>query len=67
MPIRCDRQMLAQATRMTDASLLDQEMAGLAEFVSPLMNVEELPGIFANAFQDHFSIQFQLRSSDEYY
>jgi lipoate-protein ligase A len=67
MPIRCDRQMLAQATRMTDASLLDQEMAGLAEFVSPLMNVEELPGIFANAFQDHFSIQFQLGSSDEYY
>src|SRR6185369_6413735 len=33
MPITCDRHALARATRMVDTGLLEQEMAGVAEFL----------------------------------
>lgn len=64
MPVTCDRKALAFATRLEDSSLLDREMAGLAEFLPERPTIEQLTGTFVRAFQDRFSIEFQLRNSD---
>lgn len=64
MPITVNREVLARATRMTDTSLLDREMAGSAEFLPDRPTLEELTGAFMRAFEDYFSIEFQLRNSD---
>jgi lipoyl(octanoyl) transferase len=64
MPVTCDRKALASATRLEDSSLLDREMAGLAEFLAERPTAEELTGTFVRAFQARFSIEFQLRNSD---
>jgi len=64
MPITCDRRALGLATRLQDWSLLDGEMAGLAEFLAERPSVEQLTGTFIRAFQERFSIEFQLRNSD---
>src|SRR5207253_5969290 len=55
MPITCDREVLARATRMPDTTLLDEEMAGVAEFLAERPSVEQLRGAFVRAFQDYFS------------
>jgi hypothetical protein len=64
MPVTCDRKALACATRFEDSSLLDREMAGLAEFLTERPTVEQLTGTFVRAFQERFYIEFQLRNSD---
>ena len=64
MPITCDRKVLASATRLQDSSLLDREMAGLAEFLAERPTIEQLTGTFVRAFQDRFSIEFRRRNSD---
>lgn len=64
MPITCNREALARATRVPDASILDQEMAGIAEFLSQRPTLAELTGAFIRGFQDYFSIEFQVRNSD---
>ena len=64
MPITCDRKALAFATRLEDSSLLDREMAGLAEFMAERPSIEQLTGTFIRAFQERFSIEFHLRNSD---
>jgi len=64
MPVTCDRKALAFATQLQDSSLLDQEMAGLAEFLPERPTIEQLTSTFIRAFQDRFSIEFQLRNSD---
>jgi lipoate-protein ligase A len=64
MPITCDRKALALATRLQDSSLLDGEMAGLAEFLAQRPTIEQLTGTFVRAFQERFSIEFHLRNSD---
>jgi lipoate-protein ligase A len=64
MPITCDREALARATRLRDASSLEREMAGVAEFLPVRPSVEQFTGAFVRAFQDSFSIEFRLRNSD---
>jgi lipoyl(octanoyl) transferase len=64
MPITCDRQALACATRLEDSTLLDREMAGVAEFLAERPTIEQLTGAFIRAFQESFSIELQLRNSD---
>jgi len=60
MPITCDREVLARATRMADAEPLDREMAGVAEFLDPRPSVAQLRDALIRAFQDYFSIEFVL-------
>src|SRR5262245_15072138 len=60
MPITCNRPELARATRLPSPDPLDQEMAGLAEFLPQRPTVEQLRGALIRAFQDHFSIEFML-------
>ena len=64
MPITCDRQALAFATRLEDSTLLDREMAGVEEFLVERPPIEQLTGTFIRAFQERFSIEFHLRNSD---
>jgi lipoate-protein ligase A len=62
MPILCDRDMLARATRMTESALLYQEMAGLAEFLPKRPSVEELIDALLAGFQQRFGIEFNPES-----
>src|SRR6516165_7356800 len=58
MPITCDRDALARATRMTDPAPLEAEMAGVAEFLPERPTLEQLRGAFIQALQDYFSVEF---------
>lgn len=60
MPITCNREALARATKMMDAGPLETEMAGIAEFLSTRPDLEELRSAFVAAFQDYFSMEFML-------
>jgi lipoate-protein ligase A len=62
MPIACDREMLARATRMTDSSVLYEEMAGLAEFLPARPDVKELINALLFGFQTRFDVDFQQES-----
>ena len=62
MPILCDRDMLARATRMTDSAVLYQEMAGLAEFLPKRPSVEELINALLAGFQQRFGIELSPES-----
>jgi lipoate-protein ligase A len=63
MPITCNREALARATRMSDASVLEHEMAGIAEFVTERPAPAALTGAFIRAFQEYFSIEFEAPNS----
>ena len=60
MPITCNRETLARATRMPGTEPLEKEMAGVAEFMQLRPSLEEFRSAFIRAFQDHFSIDFVL-------
>jgi lipoate-protein ligase A len=60
LPITCNRETLARATRLMSVELLDKEMAGVAEFLAKRPTLEELRGAFIRAFQDYFSVEFVL-------
>jgi lipoate-protein ligase A len=60
MPITCNREALAKATRMVDTGVLEKEMAGVAEFLPERPGLEELRKAFIQAFQDYFSMAFML-------
>jgi lipoate-protein ligase A len=60
LPITCNREALARATRLPNIALLAQEMAGVAEFLPKRPTIEELRAAFIGAFQDYFSIEFVL-------
>ena len=62
MPILCDRDQLARVTRMADAALLYEEMAGIAEFVPVRPSLEELTNQLVEAFQSRFAIEFRRRA-----
>jgi lipoate-protein ligase A len=64
MPITCDRAVLARATRLPDVALLEQEMAGIAEFLDERPSIEDLSGAFIRAFEEQFSIEFRLLRED---
>ncbi|HET9220712.1 MAG TPA: lipoate--protein ligase family protein [Terriglobia bacterium] len=61
MPIECDREKLAVATRMRDSRLLYQEMAGLAEFLPERPSIENLTDALIAGFKTRFAIEFQPR------
>src|SRR5881397_601357 len=63
MPITCNREVLARATRLTDGSSLEQEMAGVAEFLPVRPTLQQLTGAFIRSFQEYFSVEFQVRDS----
>ena len=60
MPITCDRETLARATRLPDSTALHEEMAGVAEFLPERPSLERLRSAFVRAFQDHFLVEFVL-------
>ena len=60
LPITCNRETLARATRLADFRLLDREMAGAAEFLAERPTPEQLRDALIAAFQDYFSVAFML-------
>ncbi len=64
MPITVNYEALAFATQLADIRLLETEMAGCADFLPARPTLQELTGAFMRAFQEYFSIEFQLRDSD---
>lgn len=64
MPITCNREALARATRLEEPSLLEREMAGVGEFLAERPTIDQLTGAFIRAFQESFSIEFKIRNSD---
>jgi lipoate-protein ligase A len=66
MPLTCDRETLARATRLADRSSLEREMAGVVEFLSKRPSMEQFSGAFVRAFQDHFSIEFANSKPPDY-
>ena len=61
MPISCDREALAHATRMTESESLYREMAGIAEFMSERPTLALLTNALIGSFQDQFGVEFQRR------
>jgi lipoyl(octanoyl) transferase len=64
MPITCNLEALARATRLENPSLLEREMAGVGEFLAERPTVEQLTGAFIRSFQETFCIEFRVRNSD---
>jgi lipoate-protein ligase A len=61
MPITCDREALARATGLPDSTILEREMAGVAEFLAERPSLGQLRSGFIRAFQEHFSIEFEVK------
>jgi hypothetical protein len=59
MPITCDYEALALATRLPDAEMLRREMAGVADFLPGRPPIRTFTGTFVYAFQSYFSIEFR--------
>jgi lipoyl(octanoyl) transferase len=64
MPITCDRETLALATRMSETDSLYREMAGLAEFLPDRPSVDFLTNALIGSFQELFDMEFRRRDSD---
>jgi len=64
MPITCDREMLALATRMAETGSLYREMAGLAEFLPERPSLAILTNALIGSFQDRFVMEFRRRDCD---
>lgn len=62
MPITCDRELLARATRMTGGGELDREMAGLAECLPERPSMAALVDAFSHAFSERFGVDLERRS-----
>ena len=63
MPITCNRETLARATRMVETDSLYREMAGLAEFLAERPTVELLTNTLIGCFQDRFAVEFRRRAA----
>jgi len=61
MPILCDREKLARATRMPDPGILYEEMAGLSEFLLVRPSIEELTFALLAGFRKRFTVEFRPR------
>ena len=59
MPIGCDREKLARATRMPDPGPLYEEMAGIAEFLAVRPSIERLAEALTAGFESRFGIEFR--------
>jgi len=64
MPITCDREVLARATRMEETDSLYREMAGIAEFLPERPTVSGLINAFIGSFQERFAMEFRRREND---
>ncbi len=62
MPITCDYETLALATRLSDVETLRREMAGAADFLSERPPIDTFRRVFVHAFQNYFSIEFRPRT-----
>ncbi len=61
MPINCDRDLLAGATRFEDPGVLEAKMMGIAECLDSCPGVDEMTSIFVQAFADYFETRFEHR------
>ena len=61
MPIHCDREKLARATRMENPRVLYEEMAGLAEFLPQRPSIENLTSALLAGFRKRFIVEFRPR------
>jgi lipoate-protein ligase A len=59
MPISCDREKLARATRMPDSQPLYREMAGIAEFLPDRPTIQDFTAALIEGFRSRFAIEFQ--------
>lgn len=59
MPISCERELLARATRLDDRSLLDDEMTGIAECLDRRPTPGEITSAFVGAFEEYFEVDFR--------
>jgi len=64
MPITCNRETLALATRMAETESLYREMAGIAEFLPERPTVAVLTNALIGSFQDRFGVEFRRRDND---
>jgi len=64
MPITCNRETLALATRMTETDSLYREMAGIADFLSERPTLAMLTNALIGSFQDNFDVEFRRRDDD---
>jgi lipoyl(octanoyl) transferase len=62
MPITCDYETLALATRLSDVETLRREMAGAADFLFNRPPIDTFRRAFVHAFQHYFSIEFRPRT-----
>lgn len=63
MPITCNRPLLAKATGLVEAALLDEEMCGLEECLGRRPSLGSMMSAFVGAFQHYFDIDFVRRSA----
>jgi lipoate-protein ligase A len=61
LPLTCDRERLARATRMADSAALHREMAGLNEFLPVPISSGDLASALIEAFEHQFAIRFHRR------
>lgn len=59
MPVSCDREKLALATRMPDSAPLYEEMAGIAEFLPGRPTVVEFRDALVAGFRSRFAVEFR--------
>ena len=59
MPISCDRELLARATRLGDPSLLEDEMTGIVECLDRRPSVGEITSAFLGAFEEYFEVDLR--------
>jgi lipoate-protein ligase A len=64
MPITCNRETLALATRMAETESLYREMAGIAEFLPERPTMAVLTNALIGSFQDRFGMEFRRRDND---
>jgi lipoate-protein ligase A len=61
MPITCDRDLLARATRFEDPEALEGGMLGIADCLDAYPGMEAMVAVFVQAFEDYFETRFERR------
>ena len=64
MPITCDRDLLARATRFEDPAALESEMSGIGECLNPCPSAPDMTSAFVAAFEGYFGVVFERRMGD---
>ena len=66
MPITCNRELLARATCLGEAGLLDEEMCSIEECLGVRPALGAMLNAFVGAFQHHFGVDFIRRTSSDH-